>query len=421
MLASDARKSDEDPTTHGNPQITMSTKSIPDHVLKPHVRPIQPFPIKKDGKQFVALRDPNMLSKQSMVVPVQAMGILQHFRGEHTLDDLAKQFDTTAEQLAELASAMDGLGLLWGPTFEKMEADRWEMLQAEGAFPATGSSMLGEDETACRTAIDSYFDQTEDPELEDPIVGLVAPHLDYERGWPNYAAAYYGVRGIEPPDRVVVLGSNHFGLGDGVVLSELGFDTPMGRCVPDQAVTRNLVERFGKPVIADQLDHLPEHSIDLQIPWIRYCFGDIPIVAALMPDPLRDMIKDDGERVSLEPFVEALHEALDAEGGRTFFVASSDLSHAGPQFGEPRPVDEQRRLDVERHDRDMMSKFLIGDAEEFLGAMRWNKNPTRWCSVGSMAAILMLAKPKAVELIDYRQAYDEKGVALVSSAAIVLT
>jgi len=68
----------------------------------------------------------------------------------------------------------------------------------------------------------------------------------------------------------------------------------------------------------------------------------------------------------------------------------------------------------------MMSKYLAGDAEEFLSAMRWNKNPTRWCSIGNMAALLQLVQPETIELIDYRQACDEKGQALVSSAAIAL-
>ena len=60
------------------------------------------------------------------------------------------------------------------------------------------------------------------------------------------------------------------------------------------------------------------------------------------------------------------------------------------------------------------------DVDEFVGAMKWNKNPTRWCSIGNMTAALMLSRPAAVELIDYRQAVDEKGNALVSSAAIAL-
>ena len=132
------------------------------------------------------------------------------------------------------------------------------------------------------------------------------------------------------------------------------------------------------------------------------------------------MIEADDERVTLEQFATALRASLEEVGGETLFVASSDLSHVGPQFGEPRPVDEQRRFDVERLDRDLLAKFATGDPEDFVSAMRWNRNPTRWCSIGNMTAILMLTEPEAVELIDYRQAYDERGFALVSSAAIAL-
>ncbi len=52
--------------------------------------------------------------------------------------------------------------------------------------------------------------------------------------------------------------------------------------------------------------------------------------------------------------------------------------------------------------------------------MRALKNPTRWCSIGCMTAAARLAKPSGIELIDYRQAVDDKGQALVSSASMAL-
>jgi hypothetical protein len=51
--------------------------------------------------------------------------------------------------------------------------------------------------------------------------------------------------------------------------------------------------------------------------------------------------------------------------------------------------------------------------------MRESKNATRWCSVGCLTAAARLAKPSSIELIDYRQAVDDKGSALVSSASMV--
>jgi AmmeMemoRadiSam system protein B len=397
----------------------MSLESLPEHIRRPHLRPIQPRPVSQDNKPFVALRDPAMLAGQTIVVPAQVLPVLQYFRGERSVTEIAEQIQGNAEQLAELARRLDEVGLLWGPTFERMESDLKEKLRAEQAFPATASRSMGETADACRQAIEGYLEQTESPDLPGRAVGIVAPHLDYPRGWPNYAAAYHGFQGMAAPDRVVVLGTNHMGIGDGAVLSEFGFDSPLGRCPADTGVVNKLLDRLGEPLITDQLDHLGEHSIQLQVPWLQYFFGCIPIVAALIPDPLAPMIEEGG-RIQAAHFVQTLGEVLAEVGGNTLFVASSDLSHVGLQFGEPRPVDEQRRMDVERHDRDMLANFLANDPETFLSGFAWNKNPTRWCSIGSMSAILQLADAESIELIDYRQAYDDRGFAMVSSAAIVL-
>ena len=51
-------------------------------------------------------------------------------------------------------------------------------------------------------------------------------------------------------------------------------------------------------------------------------------------------------------------------------MVSTDLAHAGPQFGEPRPVDDNRRVDVEQRDRELLGRFLEGDAEAFVEAVK---------------------------------------------------
>ena len=151
-------------------------------------------------------------------------------------------------------------------------------------------------------------------------------------------------------------------------------------------------------------------------------FGDVPIFGALIPDPAIAMVEDDGKRTTTEEFVTALRASLEELGGTTFYIASSDLSHVGPQFGEPAAVDEERQADVEQHDREMLGKFIEGDAEAFREAMNWSKNPTRWCSVGNMSAWLELVGSEGeVELLDYRQAAQENGAAMVSSVACALT
>jgi len=399
-------------------------ETLPDHLQKPHLRNIQPIGVEQNGQKLVVLRDPSMLQKQSMVVQPQAMGVIQHFNGDRTLSEIvaALQIKDPAHvaALVGLVQKLDEMGLVWGPTFDRLEKELKATLIEAGYFPPTATTVLGEDAAAARSQIQKWLDETEDPELEGTPVGVIAPHLEYARGWPNYAAAYRCLETVERPDRVLILGTNHFGIGDGVVLTDLGFETPLGRCPADTAFIEEIKMRVGDAVVIDQLDHHGEHSIQLHVPWLQHRFGDVPIVAALIPDPFSPMIADDGARVGVDPFIDAVAETMAALGGRTLVVSSADLSHVGPQFGEPRPVDDQRRHDVERQDRDLMGHYISGDPDAFLAAVKWCRNPTRWCSVGNMYAALRLTKPSAVELIDYRQAGDENGMVLVSCAAMAL-
>lgn len=393
-----------------------------DHLVRPHLRQFQPLPGKSpDGKPVVLLRDPLNLAPKPMVVAAQALSLLAQFQGQRTITEIAEQFSIPLEKIEELVAVLDRHALLWGPVFTEKEQALKDAISARGCMPRGAAFMLGEDPDVLRKQLADWLIEVEDPELETPPKGLVLPHLDYLRGWPLYASGYRALEGTTPPDRVVILGTNHFGIGDGVVGTEWNWETPFGEVTRDKALTSAMRDRLGEGFFADQLDHVPEHSIQLHLPWIQHLYGDVPIFGVLVPDPLIGMVSDDGKRTSPDQFLAAMKEALEQLGGTTFLIASSDLSHVGPQFGEPAAVDDERKSEVEHHDRDMLSKFLEGDSREFIEAMSWSKNPTRWCSIGNMAMLLDLAGPDGeIELLDYRQATHENGVAMVSASACAL-
>ncbi len=398
----------------------MSSSTLPEHLQRPALRRIHPVPLQKDNQLFLGLQDPLMLQGQMMVVPPPAFQVMQLFNGERTIDEILGTIKASdPKPLHELVAKLDEFGLIWGPTCEALEAKKRQELSAAGAFPIGATRMLGEDAAAIRTQLEKWIDEAEDAEIDEPIAGLVACHLDYARGHPIYAASYRTVAKRPKPDRVVILGSNHFGLGDGVVVSDLAFDTPLGRVPVDTGVIERLRAASGDKLFKDVLDLLPEHSIQLQLPWIQHLFGDVPVVAALIPDPNAGLFADDGARMGFDEFVAVLGAALAGAGGTTLFIASADLSHAGPAFGEPAPVNDQRRREVESHDRAMM-KCYLADAGSLVDQMRELRNPTRWTSVGALVAAARLAKPSAIELVDYRQAVDEQGSALVSGASMAM-
>lgn len=398
------------------------TAPLPEHLNRPHIRNFQPVGMpQEEGKPpIVLLRDPSMLSQQTMGIQANALPLILQFQGRETLAEIETRTKAPMNLLREIVTRMDELGLLWGPRFEELERLAKARVAEAGHFPATSTLALGKDAEAASTMLANWLRDAEDPEIDGDVIGIVAPHLDYGHGWHNYAAAYRALSPDRRPDRVVVLGTNHFGIGDGVVTSHFGYTTPLGQMPADRATLAFLEKQLGaKRLFADEMDLLGEHSIQLQLPWVQHLYGAVPVVGALIPDPLRPE-PTDGERATTGEFVQALRTALDELGGRTLFVASSDLSHVGPQFGDPGPVTDQVSAQVDQLDRERLRLFCARDVANFEAPFVQQRNISRWCSLGNMAAVLRAASPGSVELIDYRQWREANGSMLVSSAALAL-
>jgi AmmeMemoRadiSam system protein B len=383
----------------------------------------------------LVVQDPLRLAPQPFVMPLQGkdqqqlqgefrqwVGFMQSLQGEEELGELFSRIGAPAEaqpQLVELVKKLDELGFLWGPTSEALERAKLDAIRAKGAFFLPDEARRPEVAAELGKFMSQALAAAEDPEFGTPVVGIVAPHLDYARGGSNYAAAYKcletGAR--ERPDRVVVLGTNHFGLGDGVVMTEFGFETPLGTLRPDAPVLERLRDAFGDKLFKDQIDFAGEHSVNLHLPWIQHLWGDVPVVAALVPDPTVAMIEDDGARVSAKEFAGGLKTVLAQAGGRTVVVASADLSHVGPQFGDRSALDAARRREVEEADREVLREFIEGP-DRMLAHFERNGNAARWCSIGNMFVAATAVPHATREMVAYAQSAEPNGGAMVTSAAL---
>lgn len=398
----------------------MSAADEPEHVRRPHARPFQPIPVMKEKQPFCGLRDPLNLAGKMLMIPAPIVGVLGLFQGEHDIREIAQKVGAPEEPILELAKQLEAVGLLWGPTSERMERELSERLRGRGQYEVGAATAFGETADDVRQTLDKLLAQAEDPELESPVRALIAPHLDAARGGPNYGAAYRALAGSTAFDRVVVLGTNHFGMGDGVVGARLGFDTPLGPVACDAAFAKSMEGLLGDRLYKDELDHVGEHSIQLHMPWVAHLLPGVPVWAALVPSPLQRMLSDDGARASHAEFCEALPKALEGATGRTLLVVSADLSHVGPQFGDQTAVDDDRLKEIESHDRAMLGSYEAGNPDDFVVAMAEHENATRWCSIGSMSAALHVLGGASVELLQYRQSIDERRSCLVTSAAMAI-
>jgi len=399
--------------------------ALPAHRDRPHIRQFMPIAVENaEKKVFLALRDPANLrgDGNSAVIPPELLPLLSVFQGEKSLEEISEMTNAPLNFLVELVSALDDAGLLWGPNCDRLEKEAMDRVRAANAFPTAAADAAGQDPAVATQFIKDLLDGAEDPELDGEVLGIVAPHLDYGRGGKTYAAAYKAFGENAQADRIVILGTNHFGAGDGIVMSRMGFQSPFGVFQPDAQVLEALQSKLGDRLFKDEIDHLGEHSIGIHLPWIHTVFGNVPIVAALVPSPLVPLLSDDGARVSFDEFVTALTDALATAPGKTLVISSADLSHVGPQFGDQTPIGSEIREQVENYDRSLLSTYLEGNIDSFLHKVARDRNHQRWCSIGNMTAAKLLTGGLP-ELLEYSQSSaesDPQGNAMVTSAALAL-
>ncbi|TGC11448.1 MEMO1 family protein [Methanolobus halotolerans] len=232
---------------------------------------------------------------------------------------------------------------------------------------------------------------------EREITGAVIPHAGYAYSG-EVAAHAYAL--LPKADTYVLFGPNHTGYGSAIALSQETWTTPLGEIEADQETGKLLA---GSIVDYDELAHRFEHSIEVQLPFLQYRFGDdfkiLPICMGLQD-----------EETAIE-VGQVVANAAKKSGKRTVFIASSDFTHY-----QPAKV---------AHDNDhyLIDSIIRKDIEEFY-RRREEKNITA-CGFGPIAAMLTAAMEFGagnVELLKYANSGDVSGdySQVVGYAALVV-
>jgi len=401
---------------------------------RPRLRPVEAFPVEYQGKPFIALRDAANLSDRVSLITQAGLRVLEHLTGEHTICEIAQRLGLTPAHLQSFLQQLDEALLLHGARFEAHRRALLEQFDAMAALPIrSAKEMTRETMNAAldRAGADEACQAFRASAGATPrVAGLVVPHLDLQRGMRNYGLGYHALASAlehgPTYDRVVVFGTNHFGGGTGVVMCGKAHESNAGRIPCDERLAEALHHRLGESLIEHRLDHLREHSVELQMPWLRHLIGNVPTLGFLVHDPtVNEGASYDGAGVGLGEFIGAMREALRELDGRTLFIASADLSHVGPEFGDAHPNTSASLSQVEEHDRRHLQMLMDQQVDGFLRSMKANENATRWCTLGGMTALWRLLPESEPRLIRYEQAvkhpaHDDESQCCVSTVAMAL-
>ncbi len=157
--------------------------------------------------------------------------------------------------------------------------------------------------------LEKFFAETRP---EGNPLGIVSPHAGYVYSGQVAACAF----GAIPPDfsgTFVVIGPSHRGYINCV--SEIPWETPLGVVDTDTEFIKTL------DIETDELSHRDEHSLEVQMPFIKYRFPRARIAPVMMGQ------QDYASAIRL---AEKVIHAIRRTNRDVRIVASSDFSHYVP-------------------------------------------------------------------------------------------
>ena len=151
----------------------------------------------------------------------------------------------------------------------------------------------------------------------EQVRGAVIPHAGYMYSG-RVAASVYAR--LPRADTFVILGINHQGIGSLIAVSAEPWETPLGVVETDNAFVEALPKRI---IDVDETAHRYEHSIELQLPFLQFCFKTsfriVPISIGLADVETAREIGDD------------LVSTIAKFDKRVIIIASSDFTHYEPE------------------------------------------------------------------------------------------
>ena len=405
-------------------------------VSKPHLRPLDFQPVTHHGRQMWLLRDPWQLGERQLIFPQALAQMLLLCDGTRTPEEIRAELAAQLGEevpLAIVAEALAELERAYLLINERFEAQRRRLLDEYRSQPYRPPALADLSYPAAPDDLADLFRQygADDDESEaEPWRGrgVVSPHIDYGRGGPVYARVWRrAAPSVRQADIVLIFGTDHNGRPGSITLTSQPYATPYGVLPTDPALIDRLAESIGpEAAYAEELNHRNEHSVELSAVWLHHTFHQagrapcpmIPILIGSFHHFLHNGAHP-ADHPPFNRFLAALREAT--RDRRVLAVASVDLAHVGPAFGDSFGMDAQRRARLADQDQQLMAAALRGDAADYYRQI-WNVGDrNRICGFSPLYLMLRFLETSGGRQVAYDQCpADPTDTSLVSICGLLL-
>lgn len=404
---------------------------------RPKLRHIEPLAFREDGQELFILRDPASYSSEMLIVTPDALPLLALLDGSRTpqaiAEELAQRFGgpISAEAIEPWLRRLDEALFLENDRFRehyRKLTEEFRQKRVRAPFHAGVSYPRAAAELA--EELGSFYTHPEGAGLPGnartgEVRGLIAPHIDLRLGGPVYTHAYRALAESSLPDLFVILGTGHAGLPELFSISEKSFQTPLGQVETDGDFAAVLRKHIGDRAFGEDLTHRTEHTIEFQTVFLQHLlrgrpFRILPVLTSFSFQEFEHPALESRTRRLFDRFVEAMIGAAHESGKRICFIASIDLAHIGPRYGDGDRPDEARIEEVLKRDQEMLTAFETGSAGNFFRFVREEQDSRRICGFSPLYTLLTFLPNAPGEILAHSHAVMDASDSFVSFAGGVI-
>ena len=367
------------------------------------------------------------LNQQPQRLSVFEFSWMQLFDGERTLRDIqAEAMRQIGGQIlaldlfTALVQRLDEALLLESPRFH-------ERLSSPIREPACIGCYAAEPEVL-RQQLERLFTDPRGPGLprepkpDGRLRAALVPHIDYQRGGVTFAWGFREIFERTDASLFVIIGTSHYS-AQRFTLTRKHFKTPFGIVPTDQTYIDRLVAHYGAGLFADELAHLPEHSIELEVVFLQYLYnGRRPFrIVPLVVGSFHDAVETGAAPCShgdIGRMIEALRRTEDEASEPICYIISGDLAHIGPKFGDATLVDQSLLTHSREQDQGILRRAETAEAAGFFRFIAEEKDRRRICGLPPTYTVLEAFQPSEGKLLHYDQHVHPGGFESVSFASV---
>jgi AmmeMemoRadiSam system protein B len=248
--------------------------------------------------------------------------------------------------------------------------------------PIVAGQFYPDEKDECLSEINSCIKEGKfTGQLPQTICGGIVPHAGWFFSGSTAALVFSAIKKQNTRvDTFIIFGAAHSYLSAKPVVYDKGcWETPMGEILIDEQLCVAVLKTG--LAVADNSIHRPEHSLEVQVPFIQYLFPNAKILPVITP-PATDAIK----------LGEAIADIIGSIKDKSIVcIGSTDLTHYGPGYGftpagtGPKAFDWADNV----NDKQFIDLAVTLEAEKLLSNAAENSNA---CGPGAAAATIAAAK-----------------------------